>query len=86
MTINLETEVVKSSFDPINRISTYTIQRDGKNYTAAVNLADLDKLGPAGPATKAARRTFIANALNAALQGQPDKEPEPKADAEPNPT
>lgn len=77
MTINLETEVVSSSFDPINRVSTYTILRNDKRYTATVKLADLDKLGPLSAATKVARRTFIANALNAALQGEPDKEPEP---------
>lgn len=76
MTLHLESEVVASSFDPINQIGTYTIARAGKRYTAVVPMADLEKYKGAAPAVKAARRAHIAAALQTALLGEPDAPPQ----------
>lgn len=68
MTIHLDTEIVATSFDPVTQTCFYTIERDGKRWTASVPLADLNKLG----ANKAAKHTLIANKLNVAMLGAPD--------------
>lgn len=83
MTIHLEGEIVSTQYDATRRVCFYTIEREGKRWTAIVNLDDLNKLGP----NKIARRNLIANALTVAMQGKPD---DPilsiEADPPPNPT
>lgn len=68
MTIHLDTEVVSTRFDPVTRTCFYTIERDGKRWTASIPEVELNKHGP----NKIARRNMIAMALNNAMMGKPD--------------
>jgi hypothetical protein len=68
MTINLDTEIVATAFDPATDTCAYTIARDGKRWTVRVALAHLDAHGT----NKDARRAHLANVLTAAMQGAPD--------------
>lgn len=67
MTIHLETHVVASRLDETTQTCHYTIERDGQRWTAAVSMDDLRK-----QPNKMAKRTFLANALEAATRGAPD--------------
>lgn len=69
MTISLETELVGSSYDATRKVCHYTIERDGKRWTASVNIADLHKCG----ANKQAKRNLVANALALKMQGPADE-------------
>lgn len=69
MTIHLESQVVASKFDATTQTCFYTIEKDGRRWTASVPLEDLRK----HQNNKQARRTHIANALGAAMQGKPDE-------------
>jgi hypothetical protein len=68
MTINLDTEIVATAFDPATNTCAYTIARGGRRWTVQVPLAQLDAHG----ASKDARRAHLANVLDAAMQGAPD--------------
>lgn len=70
MTIHLDSEVVATSFDPVTQTCTYTIQRGDDRWTASVPHAELTRLG----ANKAAKHALIANKLNMAMLGPPDKD------------
>jgi hypothetical protein len=59
MTINLDTEIVATAFDPASDTCAYTIARDGKRWTVPVPTAHLDAHG----ARKDARRAHLANVL-----------------------
>lgn len=69
MTIHLESQVVASKFDAATQTCHYTIEQGGQRFTASVSLEDLRK----HQNNKLARRTHIANALGAAMQGKPDE-------------
>lgn len=59
-TINPESQIVGSSFDPLSRICSYTYQHsDGSRYTVEVPLDDLHKIGTT-PATRDQRRKHLA--------------------------
>jgi hypothetical protein len=66
--IALETELVRTSFDPKTRKCYYTIRRNGQHWTVAIPLDDLDK----HKANKQKRRNHLANALTVAMRGAPD--------------
>lgn len=68
MTIHLDSEIVATKFDPLSQSCAYTIERDGKRWTAVIPLAEFAKLG----ANKVAKRNLLATALNNAMQGKPD--------------
>lgn len=68
MTIHLDTEIVATHFDQVTQTCFYTIERDGKRWTASVPLADLNKLA----ANKTAKHALVANKLNVAMLGAPD--------------
>jgi hypothetical protein len=70
MTINLDTEVVSSSYDVTAHMNTYTIKRDGRRWT--VNIPDT-ALAIHG-ANHAARRTHLGNLLTDAMRGKADGE------------
>jgi hypothetical protein len=70
MTINLDTEIVATAFDPASGTCAYTIARDGRRWTVRVPLAQLDGHG----VSKEARRAHLANLLTAAMQGPSDRE------------
>lgn len=70
MTINLDTEIVATAFDPATDTCAYTVARDGKRWTVRVPLAQLEAHG----ANKDARRAHLANVLTAAMHGAPDNE------------
>jgi hypothetical protein len=71
VTIHLDSEIVATGFDPLTQTCTYTIERDGKRWTATVALAEFNKLG----ANKVAKRNLVANALTSAMAGAPDPNP-----------
>ena len=66
--IALETEVVSTRYDKRTQTGYYTIERDGKRWTIAVPVADLDK----HKKNKQLRRNHLANALVRAMSGPPD--------------
>lgn len=68
MTINPETEIVATRYDPKTRDCFYTIQRGDRRWTAKVPLADLDKLA----GNKQKRRNHLATVLELAMRGEPD--------------
>jgi hypothetical protein len=74
MTISLDTEIVASSYNPITRICTYTIERDGRRWTAEVHIDHLEAHGH-GPIGAKKRQTHIANALTSAMRGPHDRQP-----------
>lgn len=74
-TINLDDQIVGSTFDPQTRICTYTYEHhDGERYTITVPLDDLHKLGTT-PATLQQRRDHIARRILSHIQTNP---PDPK--------
>jgi hypothetical protein len=68
MPLNLDTEIVATSYDPSTDSCAYTIERNGKRWTVQVPLAQLDACG----ANKQARRDYLGNVLLAAMDGPPD--------------
>lgn len=74
--IALETEIVGTRFDKKTRTGYYTIERDGRRWTVAVPVADLDK----HKRNKQLRRNHLANALSRAMLGPPDPPAGTKAD------
>lgn len=71
MTINLESEIVGTLFDPIAQACVYTIQRGDKRWTVAVPLHHLD----VHRGNKANRRKHVATVLENAMRGEPDPLP-----------
>lgn len=69
-TINIDTEVVASRYDPVTRINFYTIGRGGRYWTVQIHSNDLDNHGP----NAEARRAHLGNVLNQAMQGKADGE------------
>ena len=69
-TINLDTEIVGTRYDPVNRTNHYTIERGGRRWTASVHTDHL----AVHKANKEARRRHVANALVEAMRGNPDGE------------
>lgn len=72
MTVNLETEVISTGFDVDSNSGVYTIQRGTKRWTVKVPLAALE----VHKGNMQARRTHLANALEAAISQQ---DPDPEA-------
>ena len=70
MAINLDTEVA-SSFDPVTRVCTYTIERNGQSWTVQIPLVDLERHG-ALPGSIKKRREHLARLLEAKMNGPPD--------------
>lgn len=78
MTIALESEIVGSAYDPATKTCTYTIERNGKRWTAAVPLHHLT--AHKGGNAKMLRRNHVARVLETRINGEPDPlppEPEP---------
>ena len=69
MSINLDTEIVATAFDPATGTCAYTVERDGRRWTVRVPLSQLDGQG----ASKDARRAHLANLLTAAMQCPADR-------------
>ena len=69
--INLDTQIVATSYDKLNRICTYTYQHsDGSRYTVSIPIDDLNKLRP----NKANARNFVGKTiLNHIQTNPPDK-------------
>jgi hypothetical protein len=76
--INLDDQIVGSTFDPQTRICTYTYEHhDGSRYTVSVPIDDLNKIGTT-PATLQQRRDHIARRIMGHMQtNPPDPKPEP---------
>lgn len=70
-TINLDDQIVATSFDPNTRICTYTYQHtDGSRYTVPVPLDDLTRLGVT-PANRDVRRRHLAQRIMTHIQTNP---------------
>jgi hypothetical protein len=65
--IDLEKEIVSSRHD--KGCGFYTIERDGKRWTAMIQLAELNRHGE----DKLARRRHLISALDIAMRGEPDE-------------
>jgi len=58
--INLDAQIVGSSYDPITRICSYTYEHpDGARYTVKVEVDEFQKIGTT-PATREVRRKHLA--------------------------
>ena len=66
--IALESELVRTSFNPKTRTCYYPIRRNGQHWTVSIPLADLDKHS----SKRQRRRDHLANALTIAMRGIPD--------------
>lgn len=80
--INLDTQIVATSYDPLTRICTYTYQHtDGSRYTVSIPIDQLNKMKP----NKATARNFVGKAILGHIQTNPPDEveakPETKSDA-----
>ena len=71
MSVNLDSEVVATAFDPATRTCSYTIERDGKRWTVPIPLHQLEQHGNTVSGQQS-RRTHLANLLEAAMRGKPD--------------
>ena len=72
MTVALDSEIVATRYDAATRTCYYTIERDGRRWTAAVPLADLE----VHKANRMNRRNHVANVLQAKMSGPHDVEKE----------
>lgn len=70
MTINLESEIVATQYDPVAQTCIYTVQRGDNRWTVTVPLHHLD----AHKGNKAKRRAHVATVLENAMRGEPDAE------------
>ncbi len=66
--LNLDNEIVATSFDPKTGDCTYTLARDGKRWTVTIHHTQLDQHG----ANIQKRREHLARALTAAMMGPAD--------------
>lgn len=77
MTLNPETQIVASGYDAAHHVHTYTVEHDGKRWTARITDAEFARLGPVLGATavsaKQARRAFLARKIREAMDGPADK-------------
>lgn len=69
-TINLDTEVVASSYDATAQTYSYTFERAGRRWTVTVPHAALAQHGP----NVQARRNHLGNLLTEAMRGPADGE------------
>lgn len=65
--INLDTEIVGSRYDPITRMCSYTVARDGRKWTVSVHSDDLNR-------HKQNRRNHLGHLLQQAMRGKADGE------------
>jgi DNA-binding protein YbaB len=72
MTINLDTEIVATYFDTKSGNCSYTIERNGKRWTASVHVDQFNQhdLSPGG---QQRRRDHLARALEDAMRGMDDE-------------
>jgi hypothetical protein len=69
--INLDDQIVGTSYDPKTRICTYTYEHsDGSRYTVPVPLAELQQLGTT-PANRDVRRRHLAQKIISHVQTNP---------------
>lgn len=75
-TINLDDQIVSTSFDPATRACSYVYQHhDGSRYTVTIPLDELQKLGTT-PANRDVRRRHLAQKIVTHMQtSMPDAKP-----------
>jgi hypothetical protein len=74
--ISLESEIVRTRYDPKTRMCFYTIERDGKRWTVKIPMVHFEGMGytigsqhrPSIPQ----RREHVATMLVNAMRGKPD--------------
>lgn len=76
MTINPETDIVATSYNPATHAHAYTIARAGKQWTITISDEEFRQFGPVMGANaalnKGRRRQYLATRLQAAMQGSAD--------------
>ncbi len=75
MTINLETELVGSSLDPVTRVASYTIERNGKRWTVRVPIDHFEHAAKHlkdVTARKRTKREHLGKLLENAMNGPHD--------------
>jgi hypothetical protein len=66
--INLDTQIVATSYDQLNRTCSYTYQHsDGSRYTVTIPIDDLNKFKP----NKFNARNFVGKAILNHIQTNP---------------
>lgn len=77
MIIALESEIVATRYDPQTRTCFYTLERDGKRWTAAIPLTHFEQMGHSvgtnHPPSKQQRRDHVATTLVNAMRGPADE-------------
>jgi hypothetical protein len=69
--IHPETEIVATRYDAGTRTCHYTIERDGKRWTASIPLGQFENMGFPGKGHEQ-RRNHLAAMLENAMRGKPD--------------
>lgn len=70
MTINLDTEIIATSHDPVTRMHSYTMERGGRRWTVSVHDDEFSRCG----SNKQARRNLLGNRLQEVMRGKADGE------------
>lgn len=73
-TINPETQIVSSAYDPLNRMCSYVYQHsDGSQYTVQIQLSEFEAIGM-GRGTTEQRRRHVAQKIISHVQANPPDE------------
>jgi hypothetical protein len=67
MTIHLENEIVASAWNPVTRVCSYTLERDGKRWTVQIHESEFSRQGGTP-----VRRAHLARKLETAMLGRED--------------
>lgn len=70
ITVNVDTDIVGTKFNKTKQTCLYTVERNGKRWTAEIPLDELQRLG----GNKMARRKIVENYLATKMAGPPDDE------------
>lgn len=78
MAINLEDEIIASSYDALARTHSYTVARGARRWTVTVHDDDFQQYGAIAGASAAQnqsnRRSHLARRLDDAMRGPADGE------------
>jgi hypothetical protein len=74
--IALDSEIVATRYDPFTRTCFYTIERNGKRWTATIPLKHFEDrgfiMGAQHLPSRQQRRDYLASMLEQAMNGPPD--------------
>lgn len=71
--LNPETQIVGSGHDPAAQTHFYVVEHGVQRWTVTIPDSEFDTFGPVtNPASRAARRAYLARMVGAAMQGPAD--------------